>query len=143
MVWKAIGNTSLPIAPVQQEWNREEARKRIFCWAGWDNSTPSSRTWKAFFALDEDHRQQRNAYRLAFTDVINGELVAVPRAIDAIARSLASGQNELELPADVVENIRRKISLYYRKMDAIPPWVQQGSRLLTAGPHFTSDHKPG
>lgn len=123
MVWKAVGNSSLPIAPQDYTWEADQARERIFCWAGWNNKVPSNRTWKAFFAWDNDHPDLKTAYRLPFTDVINGELMAVPMAIAAIARDLVSQENELDLPEEVLQDIRRKVNLYYRKMHEEPPWL--------------------
>lgn len=108
---------------MDQEWDGRKAREHIFRWAGWDKPVPSKRAWMGFLVVNQDCPEKRSAYRLPFADVINGELVAVPSAIDAIARAISSQHNELNLPPDVLEQVRRKLTVYYRKMKAIPPWM--------------------
>jgi len=59
--------------------------------------------------------------------VINGKLMAVPMAITTIAEVLSSQENGLNLPEEVLQDVRRKINLYYRKMHAAPPWLVKES----------------
>jgi hypothetical protein len=119
--WKVIGNTSLPIAPYEQEWDEAKAQERIFRWAGWDKPVGSNRTRKAFFLFDKDRSNQKIAYHFPFTDVINGELVAIPKAIERIAGKLDDPNQSFGLPEGILKELRQKISLLYRKMRRSAP----------------------
>jgi hypothetical protein len=54
--------------------------------------------------------------------VIAGDLKAAPRGIYAVAEVLEGARGGVELPRDVIESIRRKVSTYYHKMGKEPPW---------------------
>jgi len=120
MVWKAIGDTDLPIAPTSLTWDQSSARERIFCWAGFDKPLPSKRARKAFFAYDEARANLKIAYRYPFADVVNGELVVVPEGLRQVEMEL-SLQSTGDIPEDVVQHIRRKIARMYRKLKPSPP----------------------
>jgi hypothetical protein len=115
MVWKAIGDTDLPIAPANLPWDQASARERIFCWAGFDKPMPSKRARKAFFAYDQARANLKTAYRFPFADVVNGELVVVPEALRQVEMELSLQAAE-GLPEELVQHIRRKIACMYRKL---------------------------
>jgi len=120
MVWKAIGDTDLPIAPNSLAWDQASARERIFCWAGFDKPLPSKRARKAFFVYDQARANLKGAYRFPFADVVNGELVVIPEALRQVETEL-SLQPEGDIPDEVVQHIRRKIARMYRKLKPSPP----------------------
>jgi hypothetical protein len=120
MVWKAIGDTDLPIAPENLAWDRARAEERIFCWAGFDKSLPSKRAQKAFFAYDKARANFKAAYRFPFADVVDGELVVVPEALRQVESELSRHSGE-DIPDEVVQHIRRKIARMYRNLRPSPP----------------------
>jgi hypothetical protein len=122
MAWKASGDTDLPLADREREWDGDEARERIFRWAGWDDNPDPQKARRAFFAYDDEEPENKTAYKLPFADVIGGELKAVPRGIFAVAQVLEGARGGVDLPEDVQESIRRKVEAYYRKMGEEPPW---------------------
>jgi hypothetical protein len=127
MAWKASGDTDLPLADREREWNGDAASERVFRWAGWDANPDPKKARQAFFAYDDAEPENKTAYKLPFADVIGGQLKAVPRGIFAVAQVLQGARGGVELPADVLASIRRKVAQYYHKIDEKAPWETEGS----------------
>jgi hypothetical protein len=122
MTWKASGETDLPLADREREWDGDAASQRIFRRAGWDDDPEPSKAREGFFAYDDDEPENKTAYKLPFADVINGRLQAVPRAIFAVAQVLEGARGGVDLPRDVQASVRRKVEAYYREMGEEAPW---------------------
>jgi hypothetical protein len=58
MAWKAGGEAGLPLASRGREWDGDEARERIFKWAGGDKLDPK-KARQAFFAYDDTEPENR------------------------------------------------------------------------------------
>jgi hypothetical protein len=122
MAWKASGKTDLPLAADDREWDGDAARAAVFKWAGWPDDPDPARARRAFFAYDDDDGEEKQSYKLPFATVIGGELKAVPAGIHAVAVVLEGGRGGVDLPRDVIADVRRKVEAYYRKMDEEVPW---------------------
>lgn len=115
MAWRANGKRDLPLADRARAWDGPAADRRVRAWAGGpakeDINWPRYRS--AFFAFD-DEAEDFGGVKLGFADVVDGELVAVPRGIFAAAGG--RGVNAADLPEPVRAEVRRRVSAYYRRM---------------------------
>jgi len=59
---------------------------------------------------------------LPFADVIDGRLMAIPRAIFAAAAALSGARGGVNIPAEDVDAVKRKIAAYYKRLGETPPW---------------------
>ena len=122
MSWKASGDTDLALADRDREWDGDEARESIFRWAGWDDKANPQKARRAFFAYNDDEPENKTSYKLPFAQVTGGGLKAVPHGIFAVAQVLEGARGGVDLPRDVIESVRRKVTTYYRKLGEDPPW---------------------
>lgn len=124
----AIGDMSLPLAPRQKEWNGPAAQKRIFEWAGGMDFDPA-KAKKAFFYVDAAKPKERGSYKLPFADVINGKLVAVPRAIFAVEAALNGARGGVDIPASDKSKIMKKVMAYRKRINSKEPKSDMSSLL--------------
>lgn len=125
MNWKACGDMELPLAERNRAWDSHRAEKRIFEWADWENNPSFVQTQRGFLVCDRDALENMTAYKLPFADVIDGRLKAVPRGIFAVAHMLQGARHKIDLPDEVIEEIRKSIESYYRKMGLDAPWKER------------------
>lgn len=113
----ASGAVGLSFAPRDTAWDAAAANKRIQEWAGGDNMD-----WKkysnAFFYVDESAPDKLGSYKLQFADLIDGKLLAVPKAIFAVAGVLNGARGGVDIPADDQAAIKDKVTKYYKEMAA-------------------------
>ncbi len=139
MAWKLSGATDLPFGDRDRDWDEESARHRIFRWAGWEDHPLPEKARRAFFAYDDEKETNLTAYKLPFADVVGGELQAMPRGLFAVAQLLSGARDGIDLPEDVLREIRSRVTTYYHKMGEQAPWEEEpGGRepmpgKLTAG----------
>lgn len=122
MAWKASGKTDLPLAGDDRDWDGDDAEDAIFKWAGWPEDKDPEKARQAFFAYDDDDGELKKNYKLPFATIIDGKLKAVPSGIHAVAVVLEGGRGGVDLPGDVIADIRDKVEKYYKKMDEEVPW---------------------
>ena len=122
MAWKSSGKTDLPLAGDDREWDGDEAADAIFEWAGWPDDEDPQKARQAFFAYNDDDAQLKKGYKLPFATVIDGKLKAVPRGLYAVSVVLEGGRGGVDLPDDVIDDIRSKVEKYYKKMGEEVPW---------------------
>ncbi len=121
MTWKACGSGQLPLTDKDREWDGDAARLRLFEWAGGEQ-LDARKAKRVFFAFDDAEPHQHGSYKLPFADVIAGELKAVPHAIYAVAGVLEGSRGGVDLPAAVQNQVRVKVTKYYKKLGQDPPW---------------------
>lgn len=117
----------LPLAKSNRPWDAGAARQRVEKWAAGD----WAKYGQAFLACKVDDPETADSYQYQFADVINTQLVAVPKAIFSLAHP-TKGIDPGELPdADAQQLIKDHLALYYAKMQAefedetiLPPWEQ-------------------
>ncbi len=123
MAWKVCGDTDLPLAERDQEWDGDTAAASIFRKAKWETDRPdyvSAR--RGFFAYDDEAPENKTAYKLPFAAVIGGRLKAVPRGVFSAAQVLEGARGGVDLPDHVKAAIRRKVAHYYHALGEEPPW---------------------
>jgi len=112
----ATGSTDLPIAARDKAWSAAAADKRVQKYAGGKDAMDWEKYGKAFFYCDESDKEKLGSYKLQFADVVDGELVAVPRAIFAVAAVLNGARGGVDIPEADKEAIKDKVTAYYEKM---------------------------
>lgn len=122
MAWKASGKMDLPLTRDGREWDGEEAKAAIFKWAGWPDNPQPTKARQAFFTYDDAATDEKQSYKLPFATLVSGELKAVPHAIQAVAAVLEGGRGGVDLPGDVISDVRGKVEKYYKKMGEDTPW---------------------
>ena len=123
MTWKACGDTDLPLAGRDQDWDGDMAAASVFQKAEWETDHPDyALARRSFFAYDDEAPQNKTAYKQPFAAVIEGRLKAVPRGIFSVAQVLEGGRGGVDLPDHVKAAIRRKVTQYYHALGEDPPW---------------------
>ena len=122
MAWKASGKEDLPLTEDEREWDGDAAEDEIFEWAGWPDDEDPDKAKQAFFAYKDDEAKEKESYKLPFATVIDGDLKAVPNALHAVAAVLEGARGGVDLPDDVISDVRDKVEQYYDKMDEEVPW---------------------
>jgi hypothetical protein len=106
----------LPIAPKEYAWDSQKAVARVKEWAD-AAEEPNEKYAQAFMWYDGDNADKFGAYKLPFADVIEGELKAVPRALNAISSVLGGGRGGVDISDEDKELVRGLIDKYREKMD--------------------------
>lgn len=122
MAWKAVGKTNLPLTGDDRDWDGDSAKDAIFDWAGWPDDKHPEKAKQAFFAVEDEEADEKQSYKLPFATIVGGELKAVPRGIQAVAVVLEGGRGGVDLPDDVVDDVRAKVEAYYEEMGDEVPW---------------------
>jgi hypothetical protein len=100
---------------------RRGSRKRVRAWAGADDKL-TDKYRDAHIWHDPGSKQNFTAYKLLFTDVINGRLVAVPRAIIAAGNIMQGSRAGIDLPQSDITRVKNHLAKYYKKMAETAPW---------------------
>lgn len=124
------GDTSLPIADREHEWDAAGADSRQAAAAGGVDDLDPARFARGHFWRDPDADPATvGAYKLPFADMVNGQLQAVPRGVFAVAGSLQGSRGGPDIPQSDVDGIKGKVGTYYRRMaekfgdpSITPPW---------------------
>lgn len=122
MAWKASGKRDLPLAGDDREWNGDAAEDAIFAWAGWPDNEDPPKARQAFFAYDDSEPKLKKSYKLPFAIVRDGQLQAVPHALYAVASVLEGGRGGVDLPDNVIDDVRDNVEAYYERMGEEVPW---------------------
>ena len=114
----------LPLADRSHHWDADEAEKRVRQWAG-ATEQPNNKYRQAFVWYDEDKADNFTSYKLPIADVINGKLMAVPRAVIAAAGVLDGARGGVQIPEAEIEQAKAHVAKYYQKMGESPPWERR------------------
>jgi HK97 family phage prohead protease len=106
----------IPLTTKDRSWNALEAVERVKSWAK-ASENPNEEYAKAFLLIKEDG-EGNNDYKLPFTDIVDGGLVAVPEGIFAAAEVLGRVEAEGISPCwrSGLSGARDKISSFYDRM---------------------------
>lgn len=110
-----------PLAPRDREWDGAAAEKRVRAWADAEDK-PNPRYRDAHIWYDADSTQNFTAYKLLFTDIVNGRQVAVPRAIMAAGNIMQGSRGGIDLPESDITRVKNHLAKYYKKMAETAPW---------------------
>lgn len=111
----AVPYQDLPLAEREDEWDSSAAVERVRKFTD-SNETPSAAYKRAFLYYDKNEEDLFGAYKLPIADVIDGELMAVPRAIFAAAAALRGARGGVDIPREDRQKIVDNIEKYYKKM---------------------------
>lgn len=119
----------LPLASEDRSWDADAARARVTKWAGGPDkeNIDWSKYRKAFLWYNSDEPENFGSYKLPIADVIDGRLMAVPRAIFAAAAVIQGARGGVNIPDSDIPAIKRHLERYYRKMEKEPPWAEKRS----------------
>lgn len=120
----------LELADKDEEWDSEAAIKRVREFTN-SSEKPSESYKNAFLLHNAEKSDDFSAYELPFADVIEGKLVAVPRAIFAIAEALDGQKNNSTISAEQKGNIKSAIEQYYKKLNMESPFGKAAARIKT------------
>jgi len=119
---------NLPLADRAKAWEQSAAEKRVRTWAD-ASDEPNTKYRRAFLWFDSDNSELFGSYKLQIGDVVDGDLVAVPRGVFAVAAVLQGARGGVEIPEADKARVRSVIERYYGKMASewdddsiVPPW---------------------
>ena len=107
-------NQNLPLAPRDHAWDASAADKRVRTYAGAEEK-PTEKYCHAFFYCEGDGSEYGD-YKLPYADVVDGKLMAVPKAIFAVAGALDGARGGLDIPEADKDHIKAQVNKYYAKM---------------------------
>lgn len=129
-----IGSTDLPVAPRDRRWDGLAAQRTIFSWAKEEDGFDTAKLARAFLWRDSDGDPElKGSYKLPFTEVLDGTLTIVPKAVFAAAAAVEGARGGVNIPDDEKSGIRRKLATLYRKINSslgpedepvTPPWEE-------------------
>lgn len=124
----------LPLADMDRSWDADAAVARVRRWAGGPDKEEID--WgkyrKAFVWYDAENPENYGSYKLPIADVIDGRLMAVPRAIFAAAAVVQGARGGVDIPEGDIPAVKRHLARYYAKMDRTPPWESESAGLEMA-----------
>lgn len=111
------GKTDWPLADRDRSWDADAARKRLVEWATDENGNlDAAKMRTVHFWYDGNNPDNVTAYKLPFCDVIDGKVMAVPRAIFTVAAVLQGARGGVDIPEEDKAKVRRKVESYYARM---------------------------
>ena len=120
---KACGSTTLPLADRAHKWDGSAAAKRVLEWAGFYGDSPDpEKAKRGFFIYDADAPDNKTSYKLPFADMVDGSPKAVPGGLFAVAGALRGARTPLQAPPAVKDAVKRRVAVYYRKLERPVPW---------------------
>lgn len=139
MTATVVGDTDLPIADRDREWDGQKARTRVLDWATDDDGNVDAKRLSQAFLYRDPERDPETlaAYKLGFADVINGRLRIVPRGVFAAASRL----NQADIPERERDRIRGRLNTLYERLsskfrddDIVPPWKRDNNSNSSSNP---------
>jgi hypothetical protein len=94
---------------------------------------PNGRYRDAHVRYDAGSKQNFTAYKLLITDVANGRVVAVPRAIMVAANIMQGARGGIDLPESDITRVKNHLAKYYKKMGETTPWERDRWRCRPRG----------
>ena len=117
----SISFQSLPMASASQGWDYGAARGRILKWAGGPDVTDWAKVRKCFVWFDDEHPENFSGYRMPIADIVNGQPIAVPKAVKAAADALIKREG-LNMPEEAVEASKAHLEMYFKKLGEESPF---------------------
>jgi hypothetical protein len=111
----------LPLADRDREWDADAADKRVRRWAGADDG-PNPKYRDAHVWYDADQKDEFGSYKLLISDVVDGRLTAMPRAVMAAGAVMQGARGGVDLPENDIDRVKSHLAKYYAKLDETAPW---------------------
>jgi len=115
----------LPLADTNMSWDSTSAVERVRELTD-SMEDPSDAYRRAFLWFDSENAEEFGAYKLPIADVVDGRMLAVPRAIFAAAAAVQGARGGLNVPEGDIDGIKAHINRYYSKMDRESPFGEKG-----------------
>jgi len=114
----ACGKATWPLAQRDVVWDSSVSEQELEKWAtDADDKLNPSKFASAHFWVDSANEDNVTAYKLAFCDVVTGEVKAVPKGIFACAAAVqGSHGNTPDIPSADMDDVKKKIEAYYERM---------------------------
>jgi HK97 family phage prohead protease len=103
-----IGSTKLPLADAKAKWDSSSATKNVLESYKYGDGNISEDVKNAFFYSDDKE------YKCGFTDIIDGNLMAIPEGIRSVAKGLK--ENSLKLDDAERKEMISKVNVYLKKL---------------------------
>jgi hypothetical protein len=110
-----------PLADRDRSWDGDAAEKRVRKHTHADDA-PNAAYRNAHVWYDGDAADNYTAYKLLIADVVDGRLLAVPRAVMAAGGIMQGAHGGINLPSSDVARVKAHLARYYDKMGETPPW---------------------
>jgi hypothetical protein len=114
----------LQLADRDREWDGAAAEKRVRRWAGAEDE-PNEKYRNAHVWYDADAKDNFTGYKLLIADVVQGELVAVPRGVMAAGNVMQGSRGGANLPESDIARVKSHLAKYYKKMGDTAPWDRE------------------
>ena len=112
-----------PLAPRDRKWDGAAAEKPVRAWADAEDE-PNGKYRDAHVWYDVGRKQNFTAYKLLFTDIVDGRHVAVPHAIIAAGNIMQGAHGGIDMPRSDITRARNHLAKYYKKMGEEAPWLR-------------------
>jgi hypothetical protein len=113
---KATSSTLLPILEDRDRaWDSDSAIARVRTFTN-SKDKPSAQYKKAFLYYDEEEQEDFGDYKLPIADVVDGKLVAIPRAIFSAAGAMSGSRGGVDIEDADREKVTNVINKYYTRM---------------------------
>jgi hypothetical protein len=147
-----IGSTDLPVAPRDRRWDGLAAQRGIFAWAESEEGFDTTKLARAFLWRDsEGDPEQKGSYKLPFTELIDGTLTIIPKAVFAAAAAIEGARGGVNIPDADKSGIRHKLGTLYGKINSslgegeepvTPPWESdRGDASIVTAEEFARKRK--
>lgn len=94
------GAVELPVAGRDREWDGDAARQRVL-----DTFTSPQDRARAFLWVEGDP-EEAGSYNLGYADVVDGDLVIVPRGVSAVRGALSGARGaDMSVPPEVMARL--------------------------------------
>jgi hypothetical protein len=104
-----------PLAPRNLHWDSDAAEAALRAATDAEDS-PNAAYGDCFFWHDSDAPEDFGSYKLPYCDVVDGEVMAVPRAIFSVAGILDGARGGTDIPEGDQEEVRAVVAEWYDKM---------------------------
>lgn len=120
-VKNALPLFEMPVADRGRDWDADAAVGRVRAFTGsLDGASPEYR--RAFLWVDDENAGNVTAYKLPIADVIDGQLMVVPRAVFSAAAALLGARGGVDLPDDDREAVIASVERLYQLIGAPSPF---------------------
>ena len=134
---KATAPNLLPVLDDRERaWNSSSAIARVRTFTQ-STDAPSNSYKRAFMWYDSADEDNFGGYKLPYADVVDGKLLAIPRAIFAVAAALRGSRGGVDIPNADRDRIIQKVNKYYERMSdlfdddtLISPFEKQDTDIL-------------
>lgn len=102
-------------------WEAVEAEKRVRSWAGAEDE-PNVKYKSAFMFFDQEKEESFGGYKLQVSDIVDGQIKIIPRAVFAIRAVLSGARGGVDISSQDQEKAKGVINTLYKEMGLEEPF---------------------